>query len=69
MQLQKTISTFTQPNHRGIYVMTYSEQSYLNVKDVCEMLQLNRSTIYRQIKQGIFPKPTKIGKSSRWKFA
>ncbi|HDL5578991.1 TPA: helix-turn-helix domain-containing protein [Mannheimia haemolytica] len=69
MQLQKTISTFTQPNHRGIYVMTYSEQSYLNVKDVCEMLQLNRSTIYRHIKQGIFPKPTKIGKSSRWKFA
>ncbi|GAB1671737.1 helix-turn-helix transcriptional regulator [Mannheimia haemolytica] len=47
----------------------FSDYSYLNVQDVCEMLQLNRSTIYRQVKLGIFPKPTKIGKSSRWKFA
>ncbi|EXI61979.1 hypothetical protein MHD_00865 [Mannheimia granulomatis] len=48
---------------------SFSDYSYLSVRDVCEMLQLNRSTIYRQVKQGIFPQPTKIGKSSRWKFA
>lgn len=48
---------------------SFSDYSYLTARDVCEMLQLNRSTIYRQIKQGIFPKPTKIGNSSRWKFS
>ncbi|AHG75647.1 hypothetical protein X808_11240 [Mannheimia varigena USDA-ARS-USMARC-1296] len=48
---------------------SFSDYSYLSVRDVCEMLQLNRSTIYRQVKQGIFPQPTKIGRSSRWKFA
>ncbi|MDD0823099.1 helix-turn-helix domain-containing protein [Mannheimia sp. AT1] len=47
----------------------FSDYSYLTARDVCEMLKLNRSTIYRQIKQGIFPKPTKIGNASRWKFS
>lgn len=42
---------------------------YLNISDLCEMLKLNRSTIYRQAQEGKFPKPLKIGKASRWLYS
>lgn len=40
---------------------------FLTIKDVCGLLRLNRSTIYRQIKEGVFPRPIKIGKAARWR--
>ncbi|WGE51329.1 helix-turn-helix domain-containing protein [Actinobacillus equuli subsp. haemolyticus] len=42
---------------------------YLNISDLYEMLKMNRSTIYRQVQEGIFPAPVKIGKCSRWLYA
>lgn len=39
----------------------------LKVKDVQEILQLSRSAVYAAIREGILPKPIKIGKSARWK--
>lgn len=42
---------------------------YLNVKDICEMLQISRSTIYYQIENGGFPKPLKFGNTARWQYA
>jgi predicted DNA-binding transcriptional regulator AlpA len=45
----------------------------LDLKEVCELFggvrsPINRSTLYRGIRAGRFPKPVKIGlKTSRWR--
>ena len=40
----------------------------LRLPDVLEMIQLSRTTIYRLIQKGDFPKPGKLGKrANRWK--
>jgi predicted DNA-binding transcriptional regulator AlpA len=42
----------------------------LDRRAVCELLggtrPINASTLYRQIKAGTFPKPIRVGGSSRW---
>ena len=41
---------------------------YLNIKQVCEALNVSPSTIWRWLKQGDFPKPVHLGpKAVRWK--
>lgn len=42
------------------------QQIYFTIKDICETLKVDRSTIYRQVKAGKFPPPIKIGKLARW---
>ena len=42
---------------------------YLNMSDLCEMLKVNRSTIYRQVEEGLFPRPIKLGKCRRWLYS
>ena len=43
---------------------------FLRMKEVIEMLSISRSTLYRWIKKGIFPRPILIGGSGtravRW---
>jgi prophage regulatory protein len=42
--------------------------SLLRIKDVSAMLGMSRSTIYRAISEGIFPKPVNVGERSvRWR--
>ena len=41
----------------------------LKVKDVCSLLSVSKSTLYRLIDMGDFPKPSKLGKSPRWQSA
>lgn len=38
-----------------------STQSYLREKQVLELLPVNRSTLWRWVKNGYFPKPRKVG--------
>ena len=39
----------------------------LNRKEVCQFFgNLHAATLYRKIRQGVLPKPVKIGGSSRW---
>jgi prophage regulatory protein len=38
----------------------------LTVKDIIAMLKVSKSTIYKWIKDGKFPKPLKFGRNSRW---
>ena len=39
----------------------------LNRNEVCHFFGgINPATLYRKIRQGILPKPVKIGSSSRW---
>lgn len=42
-------------------------EQLLNVKEVAQFTRLHKSTIYRFVKEGKFPKPIKIGSASRWK--
>lgn len=42
------------------------QQTYFTVKEICEQLKVDRTTIYRQVKAGKFPAPIKIGKLARW---
>lgn len=37
------------------------------VSALVETLQRSRASIYRDIKRGVFPKPLKLGGSSRWR--
>ena len=43
------------------------EEKLLNIKEVCKIVGLKKSTIYLYIQQNKFPKAKKIGKLSRWK--
>ena len=40
----------------------------LNMRQLTDLLGLDRATIYRWIQQGVFPKPTKKHGSSMWSF-
>jgi len=42
-------------------------KQYLTVNEVCIILSISKSTLYRMISDGDFPPPTRIGKrKSRW---
>jgi len=45
------------------------EEKFLTVREVSEIVGFKISTIYKFIKTKNFPKPIKIGYSSRWKFS
>lgn len=39
---------------------------FVSIKVVCATLDRSKASIYRDIKNGVFPAPIKHGKSSRW---
>lgn len=41
----------------------------IDKKTVCFLLSRSPASLYRDIKRGAFPAPTKIGGSSRWKLS
>jgi len=41
-------------------------EQLLTLKEVVEIVGFKKSTIYKFIKKGKFPRPLKFGKSSRW---
>ncbi|TDK43986.1 AlpA family phage regulatory protein [Antarcticimicrobium luteum] len=45
------------------------KDSLVRVSTLVEMLQRSRASIYRDINRGVFPKPLKLGNSSRWRLA
>ncbi|SDI05285.1 helix-turn-helix transcriptional regulator [Alloyangia pacifica] len=49
-------------NHEGI-----PHDVLLPIAAVCEIVARSRASIYRDIKDGTFPKPQKQGRSSRWR--
>ena len=38
----------------------------LKVGEVCEVVGLHRTTIYRHVLDGVFPAPIKAGRVNRW---
>ena len=45
------------------------EERLLTLREVVDLVSFKRSTIYKFIREGIFPRPLKIGYSSRWKLS
>lgn len=46
-----------------------SDQSLYTVQNVCDIFKCGQSTIWRWVASGTFPKPLKIGGTSRWTHA
>ena len=43
--------------------------SLVGIADLVKILQRSRASIYRDIKNNTFPKPLKLGSSSRWRLS
>jgi prophage regulatory protein len=61
--------TSQEPQHRVTALsQTYPEGALLRMKNVKELLGASRSTIYRWIGEGTFPRPVRVGERSvRWR--
>lgn len=46
-----------------------AHDSLISIAALVEILQRSRASIYRDIKNDTFPKPLKMGSSSRWKLS
>lgn len=46
--------------------MNDNPRKRLDITDVCDILKLSKPTIYRRIKEGLLPEPTKDGRRSFW---
>ncbi|EKK3999125.1 AlpA family transcriptional regulator [Cronobacter sakazakii] len=42
------------------------EDQFIDMEFITRLLGVSDKWIYRLIKEGIFPKPIKLGRSSRW---
>ncbi|EDZ46947.1 transcriptional regulator, AlpA family [Rhodobacterales bacterium Y4I] len=46
-----------------------SRDHLIDIKTVCATLCRSRASLYRDIQRGEFPKPIKLGNSSRWRMS
>lgn len=44
-------------------------EKLLKIEEVLEFLNIPKTSFYRYVKNGIMPKPLKIGRSARWKMS
>lgn len=66
MQLTQPFATYTQ--HGGtVQQATITLSTYAAPKEVCELLNIDKATLYRWTKAGKFPKAVKIGRTVRYK--
>jgi predicted DNA-binding transcriptional regulator AlpA len=47
-------------------ILTVKDMNLLTLKDILAILKVSKSTIYKWIKEGKFPKPLKLERLSRW---
>jgi prophage regulatory protein len=50
----------------GWHRLRRAVMALLTLKELIMILKFKKSTIYKWIKEGKFPKPLKFGRSSRW---
>ncbi|MDD0823108.1 helix-turn-helix domain-containing protein [Mannheimia sp. AT1] len=48
---------------------TLPQKQLLDVQDVRALTGFSVTTIYKYVKEGIFPQPKKCGRSTRWRLA
>ncbi|WP_336285952.1 AlpA family transcriptional regulator [Citrobacter arsenatis] len=46
--------------------LSLTEDQFVDMAFITSLLQMTDKWIYKLIKDGIFPKPIKLGRSSRW---
>ena len=63
--LQKTPQARSVPENRNQFAM--GENILLSMKDITAHSNLSDKYFYSLIKRGLFPRPLKIGRSSRWR--
>ncbi|OOF82821.1 transcriptional regulator [Rodentibacter ratti] len=49
--------------------ITPSTKQLLDLEDVRAITGFSATTIYKHVKDGIFPQPKKCGRSTRWRLA
>lgn len=42
-------------------------ENLIKIEEVLKIVNIPKSSFYRYVKNGIMPKPLKIGRSARWK--
>ncbi|WP_372520417.1 helix-turn-helix transcriptional regulator [Limimaricola soesokkakensis] len=52
-----------------MHTASSTPETLVGISTVVEMLQRSRASIYRDIQNKAFPKPLKLGSSSRWKLS
>lgn len=50
-------------------ITTLPQKQLLDVQDVRALTGFSVTTIYKYVKEGIFPQPKKCGRSTRWRLA
>lgn len=46
--------------------LSLTEDQFVDMAFITSLLQMTDKWIYKLIKDGVFPKPIKLGRSSRW---
>jgi excisionase family DNA binding protein len=54
-------------NQKIIGAPNLAEEGLIRVKQLAELLSVNRSTVYRWIEDDVLPKPFKIGATAVWR--
>lgn len=44
-------------------------ENLIKIEEVLKIINVPKSSFYRYVKNGIMPKPLKIGRSARWKMS
>lgn len=52
-----------------MHTTSRSPEKLVGIATLVEILQRSRASIYRDIKNKTFPKPLKLGSSSRWRMS
>lgn len=58
------VQRFTQPTAAKV---THPEKVLVKAGVAAEMLSIGRSTFFRRVREGLLPKPLKIGRASLWR--
>ena len=65
----QVLQTRQRPNSAEIPAIapSYRARTLIRLKDVCELVGISRSTVYKRISDGTFPPPIRVGpRTVRW---
>lgn len=56
-------------NNYRVHNMQTTNKRLIRLAEVMSLCALSRASVYKYIKEGIFPPPAKFGKSSLWEYS
>ena len=66
LRLQLERKRIARPACAGQATVATQRQELLRLRDVCQLVGLSRSTIYKRLADHQFPKPIRLGRMVRW---